>query len=292
MTIKQLSPEWFERRRNSITGTDASIIMGHNTFSGNCPYKLWQLKLGLIKPEPMNEAMKKGRGLENEALQIACSALGKVFSPDVCFNPDNMWQMASLDGLSDDRNSFIEIKIGKGAYSKALEGIIPKYYVDQIQHYFMVTLCDKAYYCAFNPENLDDYVIIEVFPDLEYQKAMFKKEEAFFKCIKNMDPPKDKYSVNQDSEKELLAIRLKNVKAKIDELKLEEEGLKKELLENLSEDTLFAESKVKISRVDGRVTINWKAYQKDNLITTKDLKPYEKKGDDSWRITVEKQKHS
>ena len=186
--MQQGSPEWLLLRQGKITGTDAAIINNTN------PYRdilsLWEEKLQLREPEPMNERMKRGSLLEEPARILLIEKLGINFTPRVIISDVHNWCMASVDGLSDCGKFMCEIKSpSKATHEQALDGHIKIYYQDQMQHCLYVTGAEKCYYCSYLPGHAQEIAVIEVYPDREYIERMIEKEKEFWIRLCTMQPP-------------------------------------------------------------------------------------------------------
>lgn len=182
--MQQGTQDWLDFRRTKIGSSEAAAIMGVSPWK--TPYQLWKQKIEGTS-DPVNQAMKRGIILEAEALKLFSAKMNIYFKPDVIVSEERPWQIASLDGISDDRSLIVEIKCG-GAdlHDKALIGVIPVYYMAQIQHQISVVNPLKAFYCSFNGQEI---VIIEVNPDVNFIKEMLDKEEKFWELLVNNEPP-------------------------------------------------------------------------------------------------------
>jgi putative phage-type endonuclease len=194
MTIIQLeqgSKEWLEYRQGKIMATDISIIIGSNHFK--TARELWEEKLGLKEPTPLNEAMKRGQTLEQEARQLANFKIGFEFEPCVFESDKYSWMAASLDGLTNSMMFILEIKCPKErTHVESIEGTIPSYYLDQMQHQLLCTGAEKCYYFSYRPEfESKPYVIIEIFPDLEKHEEIISKGKDFYLKMCTMSPPEE-----------------------------------------------------------------------------------------------------
>ena len=76
ISTKEMShDEWLEHRQKSIGGSDASAILGMNTYCS--PYTVWADKLGNLPPKEDNEAMRLGRDLEEYVAKRFTEETGK-----------------------------------------------------------------------------------------------------------------------------------------------------------------------------------------------------------------------
>lgn len=181
----QGTPEWLEYRRTRIGASDAPVIMGLSPYA--TPYELWMQKISGIEVE-VNQFMQRGKDLEKIALKkyMEMTGISYMDSP-VIENKDYPWQCASLDGMTKERDLFVEIKCpGEKNHEKALRGEIPKNYFIQMQHQLLVTGLDLAHYFSFD----GIYgIILDVKRDEELLSDVFERELRFWDCLKNHVPP-------------------------------------------------------------------------------------------------------
>jgi putative phage-type endonuclease len=209
--MQQNTPEWLEFRKNKIGASDAPIIMGLSPWKTR--YRLWQEKLGLIETEAMNCSMKRGHDLEEMAREKYEEVTGNIILPEVGIHKDYEWMMASLDGISIERDIIVEIKCpGHTDHEVALNGSIPEKYWPQLQHQLAVYDLDVLHYFSFRHE---DYALIEVHRDDFYIEKLIKEELRFWSQLQGMVPPEltDKdFSRRQDDEWYTLSKRWKEAK--------------------------------------------------------------------------------
>lgn len=187
----QGSDQWKQWRMSRITATDIPIILGSSPFKTKL--ELWEEKLGLRPPQPLNAAMARGQALEPEARKLASDLLDIDFRPVVMESTKYPWLAASLDGLGWCKNQYIlEIKCpGLKGHEAAINGIIANYYIDQMNHCLLVTGCEKCYYCSYYPNHEKELIIIEVYPDHEKQTEIIAKGQEFYINMCTMKPPTD-----------------------------------------------------------------------------------------------------
>ena len=107
--LQQGPSEWLAWRHNGIGGSDASTIMGENRFES--PSGLLHQKRGpVILDSFQNEAMALGTQLEPEARKLYIAKTGKDVSPVCIQSSTHDWLRASLDGLSANHDTVVEIK--------------------------------------------------------------------------------------------------------------------------------------------------------------------------------------
>jgi putative phage-type endonuclease len=176
----QRSPEWFSWRQKHIGSSDSGVVLGVSPWK--TPYELFVEKTSpFVEVSHMNVYMKRGADLEPQALREFEQETGYLMAPDVLEHPIHKWMAASLDGLEIDKRAALEIKCGgHKSHEMALEGVIPDYYIAQLQHQIEVTGLDKIYYYSYRPEHEIKSKIIEVYRDDEYISNLVQKESAFY----------------------------------------------------------------------------------------------------------------
>lgn len=198
------SEEWFEKRRKSITSTDAAAILGISPWS--TALKKWEEKQGFRELPEKNEAMTRGLVLEPIALKAYNDLIGSDCAPAVVLHPYCEWIMSSLDGLSSDGLTMVEIKCpGHKDHMLAKSGVIPDYYQAQCQHHLMVTdLKSMHYFSFFQEEFLEpDMVLINVERDETYQEKLMILYKKFYKNLIEFEAPEVQdgdYIKHEDAE--------------------------------------------------------------------------------------------
>ena len=147
---KQRTDAWREWRHQGIGASDAPIIMGENP---------WKNVSGLLslKKEPAcdpgrNAAMNYGEDCEPAALGSYIQKKGIVVSPLCLESRDRPWMRASLDGISEDYSTVVEIKCGLSIYRKISQyRMVPTYYNGQLQHILALTGLDSLDFWCFLP---------------------------------------------------------------------------------------------------------------------------------------------
>lgn len=184
-TIEQGSEAWKTMRRSHITATDIGVIMGISEYTS--PYQLWQRKLELIPDVEENDAMRRGKALEPEALEIYCSLTGFDMQPRILTSTQYPFAMASLDGIDPSANHICEIKcMGKKNHDEAMAGDVKQLYNYQMQWQMLVaglTQCDYFVYSE------DSHKIITVYKDLPLLAQMIVKAKEFLEMLRTITPP-------------------------------------------------------------------------------------------------------
>lgn len=205
INVKQQTPEWHALRRNKIGASDAPVIMEESPWK--TPYQLWMEKLGLSEGQNQTPAMRYGLDLEDEVRKKVEAEIGQSFDPAFAISDEHYFMAASLDGLSVDRKSAIEIKCpGFKDHQVAISGEIPLKYKAQLHHQMMVLQIPEIYYCSFKKdaiyEDLYDLRIVIYKFDENYAKSLINAEIEFWNGLQELKPPqlnsKDYVNHNDD----------------------------------------------------------------------------------------------
>ena len=132
--LRQNTPEWHRWRLQGIGASDAPIVMGDAPFRTR--RFLWSVKTELARESAVGPAARRGRALEQAARSAYERHTGIPMEP-LCMVHDRLeWMRASLDGLSFDGSTALEIKCPwRGRDLDALRaGRIPTHYHAQVQH--------------------------------------------------------------------------------------------------------------------------------------------------------------
>lgn len=286
--LKQGSPEWLEFRKYHIGGSDISAITGNNPWKD--ALYLWKGKGKNKQEEYINKSMKAGMEKEEEARNFYIFDSGINVTPEVC--QFDLWDIAisSLDGLSDDRESFVEIKCPTNLrlLEMALSEEIPSYYLDQIQWGLMITDCAFCDFLVYIDNNNNK--TIRIFPDIAYQQKLLDEAIIFWKYVElNTEPPvKDPINLIEDENDNKLAEEIKKWEELEKKAKDELFKIKSSLKEKYKDQKkyIFSNAKIKMCWREGATTIDWKAYRKDNKILEISLKPYSRKSENSCVFTI------
>lgn len=183
---EQGSEEWLEIRRKRVTGTDMASLLGCEDCP--TPLQIWQRKMGMSKDVYVTDAMRRGHDLEPKARNLFGDITGIPMMPACITNDVAPWLFVSLDGISLDFDSIVEIKVPLP--DNVLEFIDPipeKYYI-QIQAQLLCTGLKTAFYAVYD-ESTDSLHIEGVNIDKELHARMLEVGERFYQCIVNKTPP-------------------------------------------------------------------------------------------------------
>lgn len=105
LPISAPRPEWLERRRRGLGGSDASTVVGVNRWSSR--YELWLDKTGRLRDKDTSPRMEAGTRLEPVLRQWFTDEKGiEVRQVGLVASRVRPWQMVSLDGLTADGGIF------------------------------------------------------------------------------------------------------------------------------------------------------------------------------------------
>ncbi len=176
--------EWLLERKKGIGSSDAPIIMGVSPWKN--VVDLYNDKISNSVDETTNYVQERGNRMEPRIRSLYEMISGQSFPADLVRMEELPWMMASLDGISEDRKSIIEIKVsGKADWES---GFVPPKYYPQVQHAMLVANADRCFYLSYLYSkkepivlSVEHLVVLEAFPDREYQREMFDKEMHFWK---------------------------------------------------------------------------------------------------------------
>lgn len=189
--LQQGSPEWENFRFAHVGASDSPIIMGKSPWM--TVEEFWLIRSGHQDPRPKTAKMQRGNDLEEEARNLLIDKIKMEFRPIVLQSTLHPFLSASIDGINDDFNGICEIKCPNAkTHEDASNGIIPEYYMIQMQHALMVSDANVCYYFSYRPEAKNQSGIchiIEVFPDAQFMYEMIQKEIQFWKSILDNKAP-------------------------------------------------------------------------------------------------------
>ncbi len=174
--IEQGTPGWHEWRERGVGASDAPAIMGENPWKSR--KRLLKEKLENIRVPP-NEKMRRGTRLEPEARRLYTQTTGVGVRPACLEHQTYTWLHASVDGLSHNAKTVVEIKCGESVYRHSeSKKTVPRYYVGQLQHILALTELEEIDFWCYLPNRSP--VFLKVERDRQYINDLLGEEEAFW----------------------------------------------------------------------------------------------------------------
>ena len=147
----------------------------------------------------------------------------------LCLVHDRLeWMRASLDGLSFDGSTVLEIKcpLNVRDLNAAQQGRVPSHYYGQLQHQLEVTGAGEAHYWSF-----DGRVgrLVRIRPDRDYMKRLVDEEGEFWRRVKeNRWPELDDKELDMSSDPRWrsVALQYRQARARLDAATAQERKLR------------------------------------------------------------------
>jgi putative phage-type endonuclease len=284
INVEQGSKEWLRWRKTVITATDCPAILG--TSPWQTAYKCWQRKLDLVDAQPPNAAMARGIKLEPEARAKFNDTYGFDMQPAVVESTEYTFLGSSLDGITPCGRFVVEIKCGgESLQEMARNGIIPDYYLDQIQHQLLVTGAEKAYYYSYDGKS---GTCIDVLPDPGFKDRFLSKAVAFCKCIAYFEPPAMTHKDYQDMSDNLswkdYAKQYADVDIQLKAFEEKKDYLRKKLIE-LSGEQSSQGAGIKVMKIISKGRVD---YEQIPELKSVDLDKYRKNSSSLWKIITDR----
>lgn len=264
--MKQRSPDWLEMRKTHIGGSDVSCIMGNNPWKS--AYTLWLEKTGRKEADKTNAAMQHGIDMEPIAIKEYIEEYGFVKSElESLFYQDWDVAMASLDAISLDGKLIVEVKnpFRDKTYNLAVDNIVPKYYVDQIQWCLGISGAEKCHYFV----RMDEWTNtkVDVFADKAYFLKMIEEAKTFWEQVLadkwEGETPAEANHI-EDKETNLKALELKKIKLEKKALESKEKELESELKELLGKTKCYLPmANMRYNVITKKGTVKWQILCKD-----------------------------
>ena len=224
--IQQSTQAWHDWRRKGIGATDARAVRA----GGKGAQDLLRVKTGKKEERDyQSAAMIRGKTLEPEARAAYIDEVRITVTPACVENIKTPWLRSSLDGISNDEKTIVEIKCGERIYNSVKSnGKVPQEYVPQTQHILAATGLESLDFWCYSPGS--DGIRIQVFRDEEYIRELLQKEHSFW------DKVQDEFDDNRSNKRtsSLLKSRPVDDLGKLAEL-LGIKGIPPEDLNNLTE---------------------------------------------------------
>jgi putative phage-type endonuclease len=225
--LQQNTARWRAWRAGGLGSSDAPVVMGDSPWRNL--RELWEIKTGRRAAESEeNCAMKRGRRLEAAAREAYEAYTGEQMEPHCLVHDQHSWMRASLDGVSFDRATVLEIKCPLSELDRiaAKEGRIPQHYYAQLQHQLEVSRARRAHYWSFDGSA---GVLVEVGPERDYARRLVEAEAAFWQLVREdswPEPTREELDLSGDPGWRELALRYREARLKLESATGEEQRLR------------------------------------------------------------------
>ena len=279
--LVQGTQEWLDYRKTKIGASDAPIIMGVSPYS--TIYELWMSKNDYIPDIYQHDGILEGKKCEDEVRMWFALETGIQVAPRVMVHSSLDWMIASLDGLSADNKTAVEIKRpGPKDHAKALARKIPEKYFPQLQHQLEVLALDELFYYSFDGK---DGVLLKVGRDDRYIKTMVRKETEFMECLQEFRAPamtdRDYHLRNDDVWKQT-AVSFMDAQAELKKWEAREKELRGSLLTMASQQNTIGAG-LKLTKCVRQGVVDYSSVPELQGI---DLDAYRKEPSEYWKVTA------
>lgn len=224
--LHQNTPEWYRWRMQGIGASDAPVIMGETAFK--TPRTLWSIKTGRMQEGSAGPAARRGHELERFARRAYERQTGIQVEPLCLVHEEFEWMRASLDGLSFDGSTLVEIKCPLSLRDRASahEGRIPSRYHAQLQHQLEVSGAEQAHYWSFDGRA---GCLVKIRPDRDYMQRLVEAEAAFWRLVKENrwpDLADEELDLSADPNWRHAALRYREARLRLEDAASEEHELR------------------------------------------------------------------
>lgn len=305
----QSHQDWLHNRRQVISGTDISSIMGVNPYKTR--FDLWLDKTNQLEPIQDNEAMRIGRIVEPGLRIEAERQYGSIMEAPGCLQ-SNRWPImgGTPDGLREGipwifefktagiRNSFATLKLDQTDWGDEQTDQVPANYLYQCMWYMGLTGADQCQLIALiGNHGVREYTIER---DQELIEIMVAEADKFWRDhVEGGEQPAIEYSSeaeswikrrypNADKSKVLEAdayltehlSKLAHYKAEIKDAEAAEKQIRIEIMEHMGDAYKLTSEygSVTMPEVKGRASVDWKALAEDLKISEMDIARYTRIG--------------
>ncbi|MBG6083206.1 YqaJ viral recombinase family nuclease [Rubrivivax gelatinosus] len=272
---QQGTPEWLAWRRQGLGASDAPVVMGRSKWSS--PYQLFREKTGLSEGQRMNPAIMRGIRLEPAARQAYEEKTGNVMVPMVVVSKEHPILRASLDGLEFGGKTILEIKCPSDeAHALAMAGLVPDYYVDQVQQQLYVSGAETLHYWSYDGK---EGALVVVKPDPVRIQAIIDESLRFWEKVTARRWETDEW--------EAAATLWRIANARLEEAKAFEEDARKALVSLLGSAKKKEGSGVSVTRTTRKGPVDYPRILSDRgiTLTAEDEEQYRKPGSASIKVT-------
>lgn len=276
---EQGSKEWLELRKGKLTASNIPVMLGLSPYK--TAYMLWQEELGLVEPKKSSKAMEEGLACEDAAREYFFQKTGIRVKPAVIIDPEDNRFMASLDGMSEDGQTILEIKRNNKEYHEMSKVDPIEFHYAQVQMQMSCTGLPYSWYLSYRK---GDEILRRVDRDDDYIQNAKKVALEFKDSLKNFEPPKlTEWDIitRFDSEWEQAAEEYRAILASLNYLENRAELLRKNLI-SLSDDQSSQGFGLKLTKYVKQGSIQYKDIPE---LKDVDLNQYRSKPTVCWRVT-------
>lgn len=180
MTLIQDSPEWHRWRLSGIGASEIAAITGVDPYK-NTPHSVWLVKTGRSKGFEGNSFTERGKELEAKARALYEFQNMEDMPAACATHPVYKCCLASLDGISADGKTILEIKCPTGSetINLAKANLLPDHYMAQVQYQMAVTGADVCHFFVFHEGSGED-ALVKVRPNVAYQGELIAAAVEFW----------------------------------------------------------------------------------------------------------------
>ena len=220
--LEQNTAEWLRWRLAGIGSSDAPVIMGEVAFKTR--RLLWAIKTGRARDFAGNPASRRGHALEHAARNAYERQFGVQMEPLCLVHEKLEWMRASLDGVSFDGSTVLEIKcpLNLRDHHAAQQGRVPSHYYGQLQHQLEVSGAGEAHYWSFDGRSGR---LVRIPPDRDYMKRLVDEEGEFWRRVQEDRWPElddQELDMSSDPRWRSAALQYRQARARLDAATAEE----------------------------------------------------------------------
>lgn len=182
---EQGTDDWKKLRVGKCTATKLAAWMGLSPY--RTAYETYCEELGLTPPQEETVYMRAGSAIEPEARRWFLHHVGIDVSPKVVFSASNGRFMASLDGISDDGQTILEIKKNNIDFHEMARSGKP-HPAHNLQMQWQM-FCADVVNCHYLSYRRGDEVIVVVHRDDQLISQMIAHAHDFLHSIDTKTPP-------------------------------------------------------------------------------------------------------
>jgi putative phage-type endonuclease len=178
--VRQNTDEWLQLRRSKRTASETPAVLGLSPWTSPI-----ELAMAKFSSEPANNngniAMSHGHKFEPIARKLYERSHDLKMTPCVLARGD---YLASLDGLSGDEKTVLEIKCPftkrqSGTWQHAEHGVVERHYYAQIQHQLMVSGAKRCHLWVFDSDT-KEALLVPVLPCIAFHIKIINAWDLFW----------------------------------------------------------------------------------------------------------------